>query len=126
MWKLAADAADSMEDSTEGKGCNSDNSGGGGVSACCSGEAAYEVNWAATKGGNEVRECICGDWFGEPGTWSESWHGRLVRVYIRGLTGVRSLLSSSVAEAAASMRSSQRLPSMAAAACGSAEKAFRS
>jgi hypothetical protein len=42
------------------------------------------------------------------------------------LTGVRSLLSSSVAEAAASMRSSHRLPSMAAAACGSAEKALRS
>lgn len=44
MWKLAADAADSIEDSTEGNGCSSDNSGGGGVSACCRGEAAYEVN----------------------------------------------------------------------------------
>lgn len=47
-------------------------------------------------------------------------------IYIMELTGVRSLLSSSVAEAAASIRSSQRLPRMAAAACGSAEKAFRS
>lgn len=41
-------------------------------------------------------------------------------------TGVRSLLSSSVAEAAASMRSSHLLPRIAAAACGSAEKAFLS
>ena len=36
-------------------------------------------------------------------------------------TGVRSRLSSSVAEAAASMRSSHRLPMMAAAVAGSAE-----
>lgn len=42
------------------------------------------------------------------------------------LTGVRSRLSSSVAEAAASMRSSQRFPIMAAAVCGSAENAFLS
>lgn len=41
-------------------------------------------------------------------------------------TGVRSLLSSSVADAAASMRSSHRLPKRAAADCGSADMALRS
>jgi hypothetical protein len=34
--------ADSMEDSTEGNGCNSDMSGGGGVKAFCNGEAVYD------------------------------------------------------------------------------------
>ena len=42
------------------------------------------------------------------------------------LTGVRSRLSSSVAEAAASIRSSHRFPMIAAADAGSAENAFRS
>jgi hypothetical protein len=41
-------------------------------------------------------------------------------------TGVRSLLSSSVADAAASMRSSHRLPKIAAWVCGSADMALRS
>ena len=41
-------------------------------------------------------------------------------------TGVRSRLSSSVAEAAASIKSSHRLPMIAAAVAGSAEKAFLS
>lgn len=42
------------------------------------------------------------------------------------LTGVRSRLSSSVAEAAASIKSSHRFPMMAAAVAGSAEYAFLS
>jgi hypothetical protein len=67
MWKLAAEAVDSIEDSTEGKGCSSDISGGGGVKAWCSGDAAYELNCAATKGGSDVRPSICGEWWGEPG-----------------------------------------------------------
>jgi len=41
-------------------------------------------------------------------------------------TGVRSRLSSSVAEAAASIKSSHRFPMMAAAVAGSAEYAFLS
>jgi len=39
MWKLVPDVADSIDDSTDGKGCRSDNSGGGGVNAFCSGDA---------------------------------------------------------------------------------------
>jgi hypothetical protein len=61
MWKCWPDMADSIEDSTEGKGCSSDMSGGGGVSACCNGEAVYDWNCDAMKGGNEVRLFRCGD-----------------------------------------------------------------
>jgi hypothetical protein len=42
MWKAWPDMADSMEDSTEGNGCRSDMSGGGGVSVFCNGEAVYD------------------------------------------------------------------------------------
>jgi hypothetical protein len=67
---------------------------------------------------------MCGDGCGEPGTYSFVSCGPIKSK--RWLTGVRSRLSSSVAEAAASIRSSHRLPNSAAAVCGSAEYAFRS
>lgn len=102
MWKLAPD---SIDDSTEGKGWSSPTSCGGGVRAFCSGEAVYDWKCEAAKGGRDWRFMMCGD-FGDWGTW-----GLALRTSIGSqiLTGVR-LLSSSVAEAAASIRSSQRLP----------------
>lgn len=125
MWKLRPDWIDSMEDSTEGKGSRP-GSGGGGVSALCRGEAAKEWKWedaAVGKGGREERLVDCGDC----GIWTASipfvdfTSGREGQ----RRTGVRSRSSSaSVAEVAASMRSSHRLPSAEAALCGSAEKAF--
>jgi len=109
MWKLGPDTADSIDDSTEGNGGISDRSGGGGVSVFCSGEAVYEWRCDAKKGGRDVLLFVkCGEYWGDGGT------------------GVRSRLSSSVADAAASMRSSHRLPISWAAVDGSAEKAFRS
>jgi hypothetical protein len=39
MWKFWPDIADSMDDSTDGKGCRSDISGGGGVKALFNGDA---------------------------------------------------------------------------------------
>ena len=45
-----------MEDSTEGKGCRSDMSGGGGVRALFKGDAVYDWSWEAKlNGGIEVR-----------------------------------------------------------------------
>jgi hypothetical protein len=45
-----------MEDSTEGNGCRSDISGGGGVMALFNGDAVYDWSCEAKlKGGREVR-----------------------------------------------------------------------
>jgi hypothetical protein len=69
MWKLEPEVADSIDDSTEGKGCRSDISGGGGVNVCCSGDAWNEWNCEAMKGGSDVRFIMCGDMCGgDPGT----------------------------------------------------------
>lgn len=118
-----------MEDSTEGKGSRPA-SGGGGVRALCRGEAAKEWKWedvAVGNGGREERLMDCG----ECGTFGASVTLRYSQMQCRigrvgkGRTGVRSRSSSaSVADVAASMRSSHRLPSADAALCGSAEKAF--
>jgi hypothetical protein len=89
----------------------------------CNGDAVYDWKCEAAKGGREVRLLMCGEWCGDCGTCDCQYRKA------RGpgaLTGVRSRLSSSVADAAASMRSSQRFPMMAAAVCGSAENAFLS
>lgn len=51
-----------MDDSTEGKGCSSDMSGGGGVKVFCSGDAVYDWRWEAKNGGKDVRLLImCGE-----------------------------------------------------------------
>jgi hypothetical protein len=42
IWKVWPDMADSMDDSTEGKGWRSDISGGGGVKALFNGDAVYD------------------------------------------------------------------------------------
>jgi hypothetical protein len=69
MWKFWPEMADSMEDSTEGKGCSSDMSAGGGVSALLSGEAVYECSCEAMKGGIDLRLSIMwGDMKGDCGT----------------------------------------------------------
>lgn len=58
--------ADSMDDSTEGKGCRSDMSAGGGVSVFCSGDAVYDCSCEAANGGNDFRLSIrCGDMNGD-------------------------------------------------------------
>ena len=54
IWKFDPEVADSIDDSTEGNGCNSDRSGGGGVSACCNGDAVYDWNCELVNGGNEL------------------------------------------------------------------------
>lgn len=130
MWKLRPDWVDSMEDSTEGKG-SMPVSGGGGVRALCRGEAAKEWKWedaAVGNGGREERLMDCGD-CGICGSSVLVKCANPVQENQRlgiGRTGVRSRSSSaSVADVAASMRSSHRLPSAEAALCGSAEKAFR-
>jgi hypothetical protein len=70
MWKFWPDIADSIEDSTEGNGCRSDMSGGGGVRALFNGDAVYDWSCEAKlKGGMEVRLfSMCGDWLGDCGT----------------------------------------------------------
>jgi len=124
MWKLGPDTADSIDDSTEGNGGISDRSGGGGVSVFCSGEAVYEWRCDAKKGGRDVLLFVkCGEYWGDGGTCDVS---PTEGCTVASPTGVRSRLSSSVADAAASMRSSHRLPISWAAVDGSAEKAFRS
>lgn len=50
-----------MEDSTEGKSCIEEFSGGGGVRVFCSGDAAYAEKWEAAKGGRVVRVLGIGD-----------------------------------------------------------------
>ena len=56
MWKFRPDWVDSMEDSTDGNG-SMPGSGGGGVNAFCSGEAAKEWKCDAVvgNGGSEER-----------------------------------------------------------------------
>lgn len=71
IWKFWPDTADSMEDSTEGKGCRSDMSGGGGVKVFCSGDAVYDWSCEAKNGGRDVRLfIICGEWWGDCGTYN--------------------------------------------------------
>jgi hypothetical protein len=67
MWKVTPDAADSRDDSTEGNGCRSDISCGGGVSALCNGDWLYDWKCEAANGGREARLSVCGDCFGEGG-----------------------------------------------------------
>lgn len=54
MWKFWPEMVDSMDDSTEGKGCSSDISAGGGVSALFSGDAVYDCSCEAANGGNDL------------------------------------------------------------------------
>lgn len=55
-----------MDDSTEGNGCSSDMSAGGGVREFTSGEAVYDCNCEAANGGNDFRLSImCGDMNGD-------------------------------------------------------------
>lgn len=65
MWKFCPDTADSMDDSTDGKGCISDMSGGGGVSVFCSGDAVYDCRCEAKKGGSDVLLFIWGEYMGD-------------------------------------------------------------
>jgi len=75
------------------------------------------------NGGNEARFVSCG----EPGICTQTQLDVTLRFICTGCsTGVKSRLSSSVADAAASIRSSHLFPSSAAALDGSAENAFRS
>ena len=64
MWKLCPDWADSIEDSTDGKG-SIPSSGGGGVrvKVFCKGEALYVSKWliAEANGGSEDRLNDAGD-----------------------------------------------------------------
>ena len=58
MWKFCPEMADSIDDSTEGKGCNSDISAGGGVKEFTSGDAVYDCSCEAANGGSDFRSIM--------------------------------------------------------------------
>ena len=77
MWKLAPESVLSilLGSSTLGKACRSrlpELSLGGGVSACCNGDAVYDWNCEpSAKGGKGVRTRVGGELKGEAGICSD-------------------------------------------------------